>query len=49
MVLRRKSIAESEELVMSALSTLNNLSYYAEPEFSNEGTFASRQIEIAQG
>ncbi|XP_014251201.1 armadillo repeat-containing protein 2 [Cimex lectularius] len=48
MVLRRKSAAESEELVMSTLSTLNNLSYYAEPDAASEGPFALRQIEITQ-
>uniref|UniRef100_A0A146LPT6 Armadillo repeat-containing protein 2 n=3 Tax=Lygus hesperus TaxID=30085 RepID=A0A146LPT6_LYGHE len=48
MVLRRKSITESVELVMSTLSSLNNLSYYALPEMASEGPFASRQIEITQ-
>ncbi|KAK9511340.1 hypothetical protein O3M35_000009 [Rhynocoris fuscipes] len=48
MILRRKSVNESEELVMSTLSTLNNLSYYAGPESSNEGPFSIRQIEVTQ-
>lgn len=45
-VLRRKSVIESEELVHSILSTLNNLSYYPA---SNDGAFGERQLEIAQG
>lgn len=49
MVLRRKSAAENEELVLSTLSTLNNLSYYAEPESTRDGPFAQHQLEIAQG
>lgn len=49
MVLRRKSVNESEELVMSTLSTLNNLSYYAGPEAATDGPFALRQIEVTQG
>ncbi|KAJ9581373.1 hypothetical protein L9F63_023449 [Diploptera punctata] len=44
-VLRRKSVAESEELVHSVLSTLNNLSYYPT---NNDGVFGERQLEIAQ-
>ncbi|XP_021923025.1 armadillo repeat-containing protein 2 isoform X2 [Zootermopsis nevadensis] len=44
-VLRRKSVIESEELVHSILSTLNNLSYYPA---SNDGAFGERQLEIAQ-
>ncbi|PSN42597.1 hypothetical protein C0J52_08697 [Blattella germanica] len=44
-VLRRKSVTESEELVHSVLSTLNNLSYYPT---SNDGTFGERQLEIAE-
>lgn len=49
MILRRKSVTESEELVMSALSTLNNLSFYSDPQASIEGPFTMRQIEITQG
>ena len=49
MILRRKSVTESEELVMSTLSTLNNLSFYADPHASSEGPFSIRQIEITQG
>jgi len=45
-VLRRKSVVDSEELVHSVLSTLNNLSYYPT---SNDGAFGERQLEIAQG
>ncbi|KAJ4439022.1 hypothetical protein ANN_14978 [Periplaneta americana] len=45
-VLRRKSVVESEELVHSVLSTLNNLSYYPT---SNDGAFGERELEIAQG
>jgi hypothetical protein len=45
-VLCRKSVVESEELVHSILSTLNNLSYYPK---SNDGAFGERQLEIAQG
>ncbi|CAH1402753.1 unnamed protein product [Nezara viridula] len=48
MILRRKSVTESEELVMSALSTLNNLSFYSDPQASTEGPFTMRQIEITQ-
>jgi peptidoglycan hydrolase-like protein with peptidoglycan-binding domain len=45
-VLRRKSVVDSEELVHSVLSTLNNLSYYP---MSSDGAFGERQLEIAQG
>jgi len=45
-VLHRKSVVDSEELVHSILSTLNNLSYYPT---SNDGAFGQRQLEIAQG
>ena len=45
-VLRRKSVVDSEELVHSVLSTLNNLSYYPT---SKDGAFGERQLEIAQG
>ena len=45
-VLRRKSVVDSEELVHSVLSTLNNLSYYPT---ANDGAFGERQLEIAQG
>nr|CAD7260173.1 unnamed protein product [Timema shepardi] len=44
-VLQRKSVAESEELVHSVLSTLNNLSYYPT---CNDGAFGERQLEMAQ-
>ncbi|PNF40949.1 hypothetical protein B7P43_G08853 [Cryptotermes secundus] len=44
-VLRHKSVVDSEELVHSTLSTLNNLSYYP---ISNDGAFGERQLEIAQ-
>lgn len=49
MILRRKSVIESEELVMSALTTLNNMSFYAEPNLATDGPFATRQIDISQG
>ena len=45
-VLHQKSVADSEELVHSALSTLNNLSYHPT---SNDGVFGEQQLEIAQG
>jgi hypothetical protein len=45
-ILRRKSVVDSEELVHSVLSTLNNLSYYPT---SDDGAFGERQLEIAQG
>lgn len=48
-VLRRKSAAENEELVLSTLSTLNNLSFYADPGSMRDSTLGLRQLEIAQG
>uniref|UniRef100_A0A1B6CHS7 Armadillo repeat-containing protein 2 n=1 Tax=Clastoptera arizonana TaxID=38151 RepID=A0A1B6CHS7_9HEMI len=48
MVLRRKSTIENEELILSSLSTLNNLSYYAKPEATRDGPFLQYQLEIAQ-
>ncbi|XP_039294214.1 armadillo repeat-containing protein 2 isoform X2 [Nilaparvata lugens] len=47
-VLRRKSATESEELVISALSTFNNLSYYAASSTSPDSPFAVRNIELAE-
>lgn len=47
-VLRRKSVNESEELILSILSTLNNLSFYSDPEVLQDGPFAQRQIEMVQ-
>ncbi|KAG8307964.1 Armadillo repeat-containing protein 2 [Homalodisca vitripennis] len=48
-VLRRKSVAESEELILSTLSTLNNLSFYTDPETARDSPFGQRQLEVAQG
>ncbi|XP_065215268.1 armadillo repeat-containing protein 2 [Planococcus citri] len=45
-ILRRKTIHENEELIISALSTLNNLSYYSFPEF--KGPFHDRSLDISE-
>ncbi|XP_063220147.1 armadillo repeat-containing protein 2 isoform X2 [Bacillus rossius redtenbacheri] len=44
-LLRRKSIQDSEELVHSILSTLNNLSYYP---CNSTSSLSDRKLEIAQ-
>jgi len=49
-VLRRKSVDESEELVLAALAALNNLSYYADmTNADTAGPFGARQLDVAQG
>lgn len=49
-ILRRKSIDENEELVLAALTALNNLSYYVDMSNANHaGPFGSRQLDITQG
>lgn len=46
-LLRRKTIYEHEELIISVLSTLNNLSYYALPDRKNP--FDVRSLDICEG
>ncbi|KAK3926675.1 Armadillo repeat-containing protein 2 [Frankliniella fusca] len=46
MVLRRKSIAESAELVLSTLSTFNNLTYY--PSGAELSIFNAHLMDISQ-
>lgn len=46
-ILRRKTIYESEELVISTLSTLNNLSYFSHPDL--KGPFTDRNLDICEG
>lgn len=46
-VLRRKSIAESAELVLSTLSTLNNLTFY--PCGAEQSVFNVHIMDMSQG
>lgn len=46
-VLRRKSVAESAELVLSTLSTLNNLTFY--PSRAENSIFEAHLMDLSQG
>lgn len=48
-ILRRKSVDENEELVLAALTALNNLFYYVNMSDTSRGPFDNRQLDITQG
>lgn len=48
MILFTKSVTDNKELILSVLSTLNNLSYYY-TDGSEEDAFHIKQIDLAKG
>lgn len=48
MVLFTKSVIDNSELILSVLSTLNNLSYYYKAE-NEKDAFHIKQVDLSKG